>query len=109
MKFQIMWKNELVADVEVFPDTDEVKLQKHKGFPNFLDNRVDRRRIYEFIKSRCVEENRSDIREILNQLGIQEYDPWKMVRVTHGVDWDDFYWLRFEGEDFRWEDVRVRE
>lgn len=109
MKFQIMWKNKEVATVETFKDTDAVTIKRSPDFPQFLNNTVDRRRVYEFIKSRCVEENRADIKAILSEMKLAEYNPWKMVQITHGVDWDDFYWIRFEGEDIRWEDVRVRE
>lgn len=109
MKFQIMWKNEEVAAIETFPDTDAVTIKRSPDYPLFLNNTVDRRRIYEFVKSRCVEESRADIKEILEAMNLDEYNPWKMIRITHGVDWDDFYWVRFEGEDLKWEDVRVRE
>lgn len=108
MKFQIMWKNEVIADIETYPNTEEVKIKRSSSYPFFLNNTVNRRRIYEFIKSRCVEENRADIKEILNAMNLDEYNPWKMIRITHGVDWDDFYWIRFEGEKIKWEDVRVR-
>ncbi len=111
MKFSILWKNELLADIETEPRKSEVKIKKYDVRPMiqiFQRGKIDRERIYEFIKSRCMEEGRGDIEEILEELGLEEYDPWKMVQITHGVDWDDFYWIRFEGENLTWEDVRVR-
>ena len=107
-KFQIMWKDAVVADVETTAGEDKIKVHTHKEFPGVLSNANSRRRIYDFIKSRCPERDRGDINEILSAMGLREYDPWKIVRITHGVDWDDFYWIRFENEDLTWKDVRVR-
>jgi len=33
-------------------------------------------------------------------------DPWEWNRKTHGVTWEDFFWIKFDGESISWEDVR---
>lgn len=55
--------------------------------------------------SRCFEEARPDKYELLNRLGLTEYNPWEIVKVTHGRLWDDYLWIKFEGEDLTWKDV----
>ena len=35
-----------------------------------------------------------------------DYDYLNLVRITHGVMSDDFFWLRFKGEDITWDDVK---
>jgi len=112
MKFSIMWKNDILADIETTPRSNDVIIKKYNnseiGKQLFYKGRIDRERIYNFVKSRCFEPNRADIKEILKEMNLEEYNPWEMIKITHGVDWDDFYWIRFEGEDLTWEDVRVR-
>lgn len=41
-------------------------------------------------------------------VGLSENNPWKWCRISHGVTYEDFFWIRFEDEDIQWKDVRVR-
>ena len=54
-------------------------------------------------KERCTE-------EMLATFGLQQYDYIAMLKDTHGVDVDDFMWLRFDSDDenLSWDDLRVR-
>ena len=45
---------------------------------------------------------------MLNYLGVKEYNAYDILKKTHGVDSDDFMWLKFDGEDITWDDVKVR-
>ena len=40
---------------------------------------------------------------------VSEYNPWEIVKKTHGVMFEDFIWVRFEGEALVWEDVKIRD
>lgn len=46
--------------------------------------------------------------DIARYLGLFEYDWFEIFKKTHGVDIDDFFWFRFDGEFLSWDDVRVR-
>ena len=59
------------------------------------------------LKERIICEERFD-EEIQKILGLKEYNLYKILRKTHGVDVDDFIWLKFDDEDITWDDVRVR-
>ncbi len=65
-------------------------------------------RFYNFLKSRCYEDGRADLPEILEVMGLSWNSPYDFCRKTHGVTWEDFFWIRYDGEDITWEDVRVR-
>ena len=39
--------------------------------------------------------------------GLQEYNVYDILRDTHGVTVNDFLWLKFDGEDITWKDVKV--
>lgn len=59
------------------------------------------------LKERVICEERFD-EEMQEFFGFKEYNFYKMFRKTHGVDIDDFIWLKFDGEDITWDDIRVR-
>lgn len=39
---------------------------------------------------------------------MENNNPWEWVRISHGVMFDDFLWIRFPGENLTWEDVKIR-
>lgn len=55
----------------------------------------------------CFEEGNADKEFFLKVLGLDEYNPWDIVPLTHGVMLEDFLWVRFKGqENLTWEEVR---
>ena len=60
------------------------------------------------LEMRCFEKERGDIWEILEHLGLEEYNPQEMVKKTHGVSYNDYIWFRFPGENLTAKDVLVR-
>ncbi len=60
------------------------------------------------LELRCWDKQRSDITEILAHLGLKEYNPYEIVRKTHGVSYNDYIWFRFPGEKRTSKDVLVR-
>ncbi|MBO5239090.1 MAG: Hin recombinase [Lachnospiraceae bacterium] len=48
----------------------------------------------EFLKERCVSESRIGLDVILNQLGLDTYDPLAIVEKTHGRMAEDLQWIR---------------
>lgn len=49
----------------------------------------------EFLKERCYSAARGDIKNILTQLQLTDYDPLQIVEKTRGRTVDDDMWLRF--------------
>ncbi len=45
---------------------------------------------------------------MLASMGLKEYNAYDILRATHAVNDDDFIWMKFDGEDISWKDVRVR-
>lgn len=66
-------------------------------------------RFYRFLKDRCYEDCRANLPEILKQAGLTSNNPYEWVKVCHGVTYEDFFWVKFEGEDICWNDVKVRD
>ena len=49
-----------------------------------------------FLRERCLPRERAGLREYLDALGLAEYDPWEIVRITKGRMAEDQQWLRIE-------------
>lgn len=111
MFFTVMHKNTPVAEVTVSDNKKNVRIKKlmpDSLYQPFGGDKLDLERVYLFLKSRCYEDGRADLKQILAEAGMTENNPWKWVKITHGVMYDDFFWIRFENETITWEDVRVR-
>lgn len=74
----------------------------------FYGENISLEYVISFLKSRTVSINKEDIDEVLANLGLDHYDMLDILRKTHGVSYDDFKWIKFEGEDISYKDVRVR-
>lgn len=109
--FTVLHKNDPVANVYISDDHKQVKIEKlvpDSVIQPFGGNNLSLDRVYTFLKSRCYEDDREDLDEILRQANMTSNNPWEWNKVTHGVMWDDQLWIKFEGEDLCWEDVRWR-
>lgn len=114
-QFSVLWKDEIVADVSVAESEDGFKSLNYirrytddVGKQPFGGTRLDLERVYEFLESRWFERGRPDVPQQLQYLGLSEYNPWEIVKKTHGVMFEDFIWVRFEGENLIWRDVKIR-
>lgn len=60
-----------------------------KLFPDWDDFKA-------FLESRCVPRGRAGLREYLEAIGLDEYDPLEIVRITHGRMAEDDQWISME-------------
>lgn len=109
----VMWKNEKVAEITLSKDHKKcyidrlVKTFPKQPFMDFNNNNISY--VYDFLKSRCYDDNRVNIKEILDAHGMTWNNPWQWCKKTHGVNYDDFWWIKYpEDNDLKWEDVKVR-
>ena len=112
MVYHIMCRSELVADVILNRDTREIHFEKYApdGWKQpFSGTNLTWERFYSFLKSRCYEDGRADLKRILAEMDMQDNNPYEWVKKTHGVTWEDYFWIRIDDEKISWEDVRVRE
>lgn len=111
MNFTIMHQDEPVAEIYVSGDKTETKIRKliPDGIKQpFSGNTYNILRLYRFLKDRCYEDCRYDLPDILEEANMESNNPWEWIKVSHGVTYEDFFWIRFPGEDLTWKDVRVR-
>lgn len=74
----------------------------------FWGDNITPKRFYDFLKDRCYEDGRADLKDILEAHGMESNDPYEWCKRTHGVTYEDFFWLKIDEEDIEWKDVRIR-
>lgn len=97
MKFNFMdGNNQIITSVYVNPLTKKVKIK------NYSDDIVDRafgvnenptyHDVLDFLESRTFPRNRTNINDILKDMGLNKYDPYLMCKKLNGrTEQDDFY------------------
>ncbi len=55
--------------------------------------------IYFLLTCRVFRKNYPGIVQELKLLGLNEYNPYYIVKKTHGLMQNDMYWIKFPGED----------
>lgn len=86
-------------------------------FVNYTDNIMNRafgvresplniRDLEKLLEYRSFPRTRGNANELLRDLGLEFYEVFSIVEKTHGVMFDDIYWIKFEGEDITYADAR---
>ncbi len=97
--FLLMWKDEVIASVTV--GENEVNIDRYVIHPVkqiFYADKISRFKFGEILKLRCWDEKRPDIKELLNAIGLENYNPYEICKKTHGRMVQDPIWFKFEGE-----------
>ena len=107
--FTVYYENIPVAHVYVSDNHKCVwveKLVSDGMMQPFCGDKLDLERVYSFLKSRCYKDSYAGLEEVLKKQNMTSNNPWEWNRKTHGITWEDFFWIKFEGEDINWEDIR---
>lgn len=109
--FDLMDKDEKLATVYFeHPVKIEISNEGSVLCP-FIKNKVyTEEDILDYIeRCMCMPKTRFNCKEVLNNLGLEEYDPWELVKITHGFRLgSERLWLRFNGEDLDYEGLRKK-
>ncbi|MCD8015598.1 MAG: hypothetical protein LUG99_21050 [Lachnospiraceae bacterium] len=107
--FEVFWKDEITSRVIVKGSRVQVtRFVEHPLKQLFAYKDMTRDQLNRIFEMRCFDRNRADIAEILMRLGLDEYNPYEIVKKTHGVSYNDYIWFRFPGERLTSQDVLVR-
>ena len=97
--FLLMWEDEVISSVHIEMNRVSIKRYSLNPFKQiFFCDEVSRYKFGEILRSRCWDEKRPDIKELLNSIGLNEYNPYKICIKTHGKMVQDKTWFKFEGE-----------
>lgn len=107
--FDIMLKDDVIAKIRFVDHRLSIQKCANGIFQIFNEKNENIDTVYRFLESRCYEDGRADLSEILGKAGLSTNNPWEWCKITHGVTWEDYYWIRFPGENIKWKDVGLRE
>ena len=103
-KIWVYWKEELTAIVKI--QNNEVRIKKFTDHPMkqffFSFDKMDIAKLSELLETRCWERERTDIKELLHKIGLDEYDPIEIVKRTFGVSYNDSIWFKFDDNNITW-------
>lgn len=110
LKFDYMEGNDVCSSVTVYKDgsiecEDFVKEPFRQVFgkcPHTIEY------LYKFFERRCFARTHFAVKEALASIGLTQYNPYDIVKITHGVMCSDHNWIRFDGEDLTWEKVQPK-
>ncbi|MBR1622773.1 MAG: hypothetical protein IJ675_02530, partial [Pseudobutyrivibrio sp.] len=104
--FLLMWEDEVISSVHVL-DT-EVRIERFDLNPIkqiFYKDKITRFEFGEILRLRCWDEHRPDLKTLLSLIGLEEYNPYAICRMTHGKMVQDKTWFKFEGETISYADL----
>ncbi|MBR5970089.1 MAG: helix-turn-helix transcriptional regulator [Lachnospiraceae bacterium] len=109
--YHVMHLDDVVADVTLSRDKKQIRFEKYEpdGIRQpFSGSNLTLERFYRFLKSRCYEDGRADLDLILKKARLSDNNPYHWVALTHGVTYDDFFWIKTDHETVTWDEVRIR-
>ena len=113
MKFKYMHRNDCMADVELDAKNKVTVINKTDVIinrPFGINEKPTLKDLDVFFEERCFPKARANCKQLLNDLGLDFYDPLAIVVKTHGRQWDDYNWIKFEGETLDYEtDIKLRD
>lgn len=115
MKFEILSQDKKLADVELNPNgkLGTIKVQQYvDGFIRQFQKRdedITSKDFHKWLVWRTFPPSRANKKEILADMGLQEYSRLAIIKETHAVMADDPIWVRFEGEELTYKDVKLRD
>ena len=114
IRFQYMERDIVTATVEVDYAAKTVKYQPLTkdiyALPFGANMQPYIADVSRFFESRCFPKERRNCKQLLGDLGLEEYIPIDIVRKTHGRQLEDYCWIRFEGEELDYErDIKLRD
>lgn len=97
--FRTYWQDKLTAEVII--NNNDVIIKRYETNPckqMFCKEHMTLYELGSILETRCWSEDRADLPEILEFLGLEEYNIYDIVRKTHGVKVSDYIWMEFDDE-----------
>ena len=112
LHFDVFYKEHKVGHIDVVNNiiTNNILYNTDKEwFWHPFPKVTDFNNLFVMLKERLMPECRWT-KEVLDSVGEKEYNVYRLIRKTHGIDADDFWWFRFDDEpNITYNDVKVRE
>lgn len=108
-----MWRHEKVSKITFDRKTKFVEVENYSDkiykLPFGIRTNISYNDFEEFIADRVVPKTRYDIKHVLELINVPYYDPWLIIKVNHGLQYEDYGWLLREGEDIDYDVIKIRD
>ena len=104
VKFQVLWKDRITAEVEIKDNKAHIKNTTQSDPSSVSLGEYRRLSCRRDPGGRCWPRNRDNINDLLHACGLKEYDVMGIIKATHGCMYNDETWIRFEGENLTYSD-----
>ena len=100
MKFELYNRDELCTII--YTDFTDKTLSVRNTTNNMVKTALGKNdtppwlEFHSFLEERCVPEGRSGIREYLETIGVESYDPLEIIKKTSGKMSEDDQWIKWE-------------
>ena len=112
IEFKVMKKDQPIAEIRLCKKTGKITktiLSDYFLDISQVDTIVDVTSLNDWFESRCFLRSRADKDILLREMGLKEYNPFHIVKIFKGAMFEDYYWVKFNGEEhLTWEDVNPR-
>ena len=105
---QLFCEDDLKTDIYIKNGKVEVKKYDNSIFGQlFLMDEITLDSIKRIFETRIFSENRPDKQILLNNLNLDRYDVYDIVRKTHGSTHNDNFWFKFDDEYITYKDIKL--
>lgn len=120
--FEILYKDKLIArityvensvNIEQFSDHNHAFYRPFKR--NYTSTWAAQKDIEQWLYSRCFPPRRFNYRQLVHDLHIKQpyghefLEYLVILRLTHGILLEDYFWIRFKGEELTYDEVKLRD
>lgn len=56
-------------------------------------------RVMDWFEDRAFPEERTDCKKLLDELGLERYNAWDIIKKTRGTLMTDYFWLKIDKDD----------
>lgn len=112
LEFSIYMKDSLMADVLFDRDSNKLEIVQYSDnihLRPFYSDKPSLDELVSWINNRCFPETRANKDQLLDDLGLKVYSPLAIIKKTHGLQHEDYYWVRFKGEELNYSDIKIRD
>jgi hypothetical protein len=108
--FEYLCEDRVCSKVDVDEEAEIVKSEDFTDDPveqAFGGRELTLEGLEDFFRSRCFPETRFNLKYTLSCINMDFFDAETIVRKTRGVLYEDTFWVRFDGEELTWNDVKM--
>lgn len=114
LEFCIYFKDTPITDIKICKtyrkaDIEITNYTENSNLLTFITDKPKEKEIMTWLETRCFPRSRDNARQLLDDLGLPLYDTLDILKITHGLLFEDYYWIKFKGEEIDYDAIKIRD